>query len=333
MNARRRSHDDRGATIVIVALSLVSLLMVGGLAIDGGRAYALRRQMQNAADAASLDATRVLDRFQHGQTTAAGDIRAAAVSRAQANGANTITSCTLVAFDRSSLGPCPVSGSSVPSGATGVQVAVTQTEGTFLVRLLGSLDYTATATATAQIGKPNGTVIAPFAVCGTNRSTSVDTPIMTQDTSGVWQVNPNALNHDYYIFGSQQHKQAGANCGIGAQWKGAIQQPGPYPMPGLWDPAFGVSAGQTRSLMNKAGECDNSGGGAFPVGCEMVIPLCPYGQSSKLYCTELGLFKVVTSDSSSITAATFEGSVVIGGSGGISGPADPNGARRIALTD
>jgi hypothetical protein len=64
--------------------------------------------------------------------------------------------------------------------------------------------------------------------------------------------------------------------------------------------------------------------------------LCPYGQSGQLYCTEMGLFRIVTADSNSITAATFlgsTGSIVLNGSGGITGPADLNGARKVVLTD
>ena len=51
---RSRISDDRGAMTVLLAVSLVALLGLTGLVVDGGRAYADRRAVQNAADAAAL---------------------------------------------------------------------------------------------------------------------------------------------------------------------------------------------------------------------------------------------------------------------------------------
>jgi hypothetical protein len=48
-----RLHRQTGQVIVIMALSLVALLAMTGLIIDGGNAYAQQRGTQNAADAAS----------------------------------------------------------------------------------------------------------------------------------------------------------------------------------------------------------------------------------------------------------------------------------------
>ena len=52
--------DDRGQTLVQVALMLVVLLGFAALAIDGGLVYAERRHMQNAADAGALAGAREL---------------------------------------------------------------------------------------------------------------------------------------------------------------------------------------------------------------------------------------------------------------------------------
>lgn len=51
-----RGKADRGATAVIVALSLLVLVGFTAIAIDGGRAYNERRSTQNAADNAALAA-------------------------------------------------------------------------------------------------------------------------------------------------------------------------------------------------------------------------------------------------------------------------------------
>ena len=48
---KRRLRDERGATLVLVAASMVALLGFAALAVDVGHAYERRRQMQNAADA------------------------------------------------------------------------------------------------------------------------------------------------------------------------------------------------------------------------------------------------------------------------------------------
>src|SRR6478672_5690457 len=54
----------QGQAAILIALAILALLAVVGLAIDGGAAYAQRRAAQNSADAAALSATRVmLDRY------------------------------------------------------------------------------------------------------------------------------------------------------------------------------------------------------------------------------------------------------------------------------
>ena len=53
MITRSRS-GERGQTIVLVALSIVSLLAMGALAIDVVTLYIARSEIQRAADAAAL---------------------------------------------------------------------------------------------------------------------------------------------------------------------------------------------------------------------------------------------------------------------------------------
>ena len=67
----RARADDGGQAVVLVALMFTVLLGFTGLAIDGGRFYAERRFLQNAADAAALGcATKIM---QGGTTTQAQD--------------------------------------------------------------------------------------------------------------------------------------------------------------------------------------------------------------------------------------------------------------------
>src|ERR1700694_1185754 len=52
-----RSHSaQRGQAIVLIAIMLAVLVGMAALAIDGSRAYSLRRDLQDAVDAAALAA-------------------------------------------------------------------------------------------------------------------------------------------------------------------------------------------------------------------------------------------------------------------------------------
>ena len=59
---QRLIRSQRGAYLVIVSLLLVVLIGFGALALDLGRLFILRSEMQNAADAAALAAARELGR-------------------------------------------------------------------------------------------------------------------------------------------------------------------------------------------------------------------------------------------------------------------------------
>ena len=50
------SHKCRGAVAILMAFAILALLGVGGLAIDSGRAYAVKAKLSLALDAASLAA-------------------------------------------------------------------------------------------------------------------------------------------------------------------------------------------------------------------------------------------------------------------------------------
>jgi len=59
MNDRLR-HPEAGQALILVLLAMVGLLVVAGLAIDGGTVYLERRRMQNASDAAAREGARHL---------------------------------------------------------------------------------------------------------------------------------------------------------------------------------------------------------------------------------------------------------------------------------
>ncbi len=56
-----RPADRRsGQMIVLFALSLIAIVLVVGLVVDGGFAFAQRRTAQNAADFAAIAGTRIV---------------------------------------------------------------------------------------------------------------------------------------------------------------------------------------------------------------------------------------------------------------------------------
>lgn len=71
---KKTRPSERGQVLVIIAVAMIGLVGITGLAIDGSRAYADRRHAQNAADTAALAAA--LAYVQEGDYTAAGELRA-----------------------------------------------------------------------------------------------------------------------------------------------------------------------------------------------------------------------------------------------------------------
>lgn len=66
MRSRYTQHDhcqrnERGSILIMTALSMLSLFLMVGLCLDVSRFYMLRAELQNAADAAALNAARELN--------------------------------------------------------------------------------------------------------------------------------------------------------------------------------------------------------------------------------------------------------------------------------
>lgn len=174
--------------LVIVALAMTALVAMAGLIIDGGMAWSNRRQVQNAADAASLAGTRVLGLDLKWRAVNAGnpsppaapfpDADAAvcdAINNALAYNTNTgqaipaidcisgTEEAVYVDFDRNELG---MVGDGVPSTAQGVRVIPTGASDTFLMGIVGisTIDVRADATALAGPAAPPLGLLMPFVV-------------------------------------------------------------------------------------------------------------------------------------------------------------------------
>ena len=123
----RFRSDERGATLVWVLLAMVALLSMMALALDGGYAYAQRRRMQNAADAAAIAGARM--RGLGGSDTQVGS---AVNQYATANGAEGVSWSYL-------------------NGQTTVQVTASRTFPTFFAGIVGLWEMTASAVAEASL--------------------------------------------------------------------------------------------------------------------------------------------------------------------------------------
>jgi Flp pilus assembly protein TadG len=152
---RRRSGSDRGdrqggQAIVLFALSLVGLLAMSGLVLDGGGAYAQRRGGQDASDLAAVaGATAYANSFAAGGTEFEASTNAQTVARqiATANGYTT-DAAEGVAVD--------VTISAAPlTDATLVTVSITKPHLNAFATVIGQPVWDVTTEATASVGFPN----------------------------------------------------------------------------------------------------------------------------------------------------------------------------------
>lgn len=149
--------NERGQAMVLVVFAIIGLAAVIGLALDGGRLYQTRRQVQNAADAMALAGTRVL--ASEGCTAGAGleaRVCAEIVSFGQQNEVeHNLTTGRIQAWyinkDATRIREACV-GSGVPNGTTGVEVTAQITHTTTFMRVVGQDNIDPTGNAAAMFG-------------------------------------------------------------------------------------------------------------------------------------------------------------------------------------
>lgn len=179
-HSSRRPH--RGQALVFLALVFIVLMGSLGLALDGGYNFGQRRAMQNAADAAALAGARELSRTSSVSTV---NVLTTVRTVAQQNGVQDVNNparlrCWYTRDDLSQISDC-VDNSGLPTGATGVQVSVTEVHRTFVMSVLGAPTASTGATAIAQIQLVTGFIPGPITVCGMDTS---KVPDPTRSTNG-----------------------------------------------------------------------------------------------------------------------------------------------------
>jgi hypothetical protein len=153
-------RGERGQVLVIVAVGLVVIVAMVGLVIDGGFAWGQQRKTQNGADSMAEAGAAVLAENLAGVAPARtdGDVGCAVESAATANGvANPVAFYTDIEGNfltpSVQVGPCNAGGgNAVPASAAGVKAGGERTFDTFLARVIGFNQFTASANATAVAG-------------------------------------------------------------------------------------------------------------------------------------------------------------------------------------
>ncbi|RJP48436.1 MAG: hypothetical protein C4583_14275 [Anaerolineaceae bacterium] len=120
---------EKGQALILIVLAVVGLLGLTALAVDGGMAYSERRQAQNSADSAALDAALAKIR--------GGDWQAEGLARATSNGFdNNGTTNTVVVNNPPTTG-CNGAGSPYTGNAQYVQVMINTTTQTYFGPVVG----------------------------------------------------------------------------------------------------------------------------------------------------------------------------------------------------
>ncbi len=133
--------DRKGQTLILLALAFSSMLALLGLIFDGGRLYFERRQMQAAADAATMAA---LHELRRGYDSDADQVKPAARRDAEINGYSTTDS--IVTVNRPAPG----------LGADSVEVIIERTVPTTFMRVVGRQASIVRARAAGQLFRDVG---------------------------------------------------------------------------------------------------------------------------------------------------------------------------------
>jgi len=162
---RRRTHEDRGAILIHVAIAIIALMALSTFVIDYGVFWVGRGQAQNSADAGALSGAIALAYDDYFDRTPTGPAQESAIAAAEANvvfgSVPSVIADTDVTFP-----PCPDDGS---DGCVRVDVHRTDDRGNplpvFMGAIIGLVDQDVRATATAKTASGNAAeCLKPLAV-------------------------------------------------------------------------------------------------------------------------------------------------------------------------
>lgn len=235
--ARVRLPESRGQAIVLIALLLVILVAIAGLAIDGGQLLFLKRDAQNAADAAVLAAANArcdLGYDEDNPTANESDIEEAGYLAAEQNGFDDDTS-TPVSDDVEVNWPI----GSLPVGAQGttdefIEVNITADADPYFIQVVyqGPLQVQAYAVARCVPEKLASQLYAmtAFAPCGVGCDVTLDITGSDSTIEGGVASNCECKNSGASNDIEQGEGDAAAACAEG--WQAGEPDLEPSPTPG-----------------------------------------------------------------------------------------------------
>jgi hypothetical protein len=143
-------QSQQGQALTLFALALTAIVLGAAVVVDGGYAFAQRRQAQNAVDFAAMAGTRIVGQALTGNPPGSGtaaNVENAILAALTANDA-TLVSAKYVDETGSTLGDI-VGAASIPRTAFGVVVEARADWEPFFLGVIGITDWVASASATA----------------------------------------------------------------------------------------------------------------------------------------------------------------------------------------
>lgn len=282
-------RSEAGFAMVFVAMTIVVMVIASAFAVDMGQAYTSRRQMQNAADSASLAGTRALLKVRNVLTGAFLDptnsVWTTTRDQAVQNGADASeVTCTVIRRDKSTIAPCSPSVGwildGLLGGPAGILVHTGVTDRTAFAGVIGQHSLTARTSAKALIQPVVSSKGAPFVVCGSLLKGGYD----ILNSSGA--IKTTAIGTTIPIQSSQQ-----PDCGGGSTFKGKTASDAIGFSVGTWL-AGSTGNGNDSSIYDTVA-------GATPcvpptfTNCDLVLPIADDGQPGPtLHVAALGVFHV-----------------------------------------
>jgi len=148
---RRMLVEERGDVLPMLAVSMVALLGMGGITIDVGRAYVLREQLQNSANAAALAASGAVYNSAGSDSASSYAANFSSTASGDANYNSNLPTVTSTVTTKC-LNSLMLSGTCGSSGTSNaVQVKQTATLNTTFMSLFGVKTLTVSAEATASM--------------------------------------------------------------------------------------------------------------------------------------------------------------------------------------
>lgn len=160
---RRLRRRQSGITLLLFTVGLVAVIGMAGVALDLGRAYLQKTKLQNALDAAALDAAQVL--YATGSTAQATTAAQASYSQNIASGTPAVTFSSTWPFGAQGASPKYVK----------VEVSALPMTAILSAAVLGSDTFTISGTAVAGPEPLSGSLCGvPVAMCGDTTSADKD---------------------------------------------------------------------------------------------------------------------------------------------------------------